>query len=295
MLASDIKLLHKLHSESDLKTIESVVEEIKKSHDFILEKVSSGNIPEHLQGLDNDTAPLHILSPSTIYSVLSIGIYQAHESKDMSVLNNSLYTYNRLRYYPGVLNKSGYDHCIYLMNALESFAGNDIELVRKMFSKDLGQAKVGHRLLVMATNLMMAIIWNDEAWKEASLKATTKFLTLKNGRTDDLLVQYLIAIINQDMAKASEYLAESCMLYKKNGFVHNFRNPFLKVFGAFIHGLYNMAYHVLPAEKFEQLAQPDHTIFWKDFADHNKATRFTAGKPFIIFENELGGLNKIYG
>ncbi len=294
MIPADIKLLNKLHADDDIRTIEKVIEEFKDRHAAAMEDMSADPIPEGWRGVDKDTGVLLLLAPFNIYAVLSIGIYEAFHAKDMAILNNAMFTYNRLKYNKHKINQSGYDHCIYFEHSIESFAGNDIALIREMFPPELGLSKNGHRFLVAGSNLIMAMLWDNAERKEESKKGAATFLTRKNGRTDDLCVNYLLAIMNQDIPKASEYLAESCQLYKKNGFVHNFGNPFLKVFGVLIHGMYNMAYHFLPAEKFEQLAQPEHTVFWKEFADYNKSTGFTPGKPFIVFENELSGLNKIY-
>jgi hypothetical protein len=294
MIPTDIKLLNQLHANDDIRTVEELIKKFKDRHAVVMESLNTDPIPESWRGADRDTAVLEILAPFNIYAVLSIGIYEGFHAKEMAILNNALFTYNRLKYYKHKINQSGYDHCIYFENSIESFAGNDIALVRNMFQPELGLSKNGHRFLVAGANLIMTMLWDNAELKEESQKGAAKFLTRKNGRTDDLCVNYLLAIMNQDMAKASEYLAESCQLYKKNGFVHNFRNPFLKVFGVLIHGMYNMAYHFLPADKFAQLVQPDHTVFWKEFADYNKATGFTPGKPFIVFEGELNGLNKIY-
>ena len=294
MNPADNKLLQKLQSEAEMKTTEDFIGEVKSCHDFIQERKASGNVPSHLQGLDNDIAVLRILAPFNIYGLLNVGIYNAYQAQDMAMLNDALFSYNRIKYYRDTMMSSGYDHCIYFLNVMENLAGNDLPFIRKIFRRELGLTKTGHKFLVTASNLTMALLWNDEKWKEESLKAAEKFLIRKNGRADEACVQYLISLINQDIGKASAYLAESCSLYKKNGLIHNFGNPFLKVFGAYIHGLYNLAYHLLPAGKFELLAQPDHTVFWKEFAAYNISTGFIPGKPFIIFENELSGLNKVY-
>lgn len=290
----DIQLLEKLYAESDYKTKEEITIRFAERNVKLKEVLSREVIPEHLQGLNRDTILLRILLPSDVYAVLNIGLYNSYKNNDMSILNDALYSYNRLSYYKDLLFSSGTDHSKYLTNVVESLAGNDISLVKQIFTKEKGLTEQGNKFVVTTSNLIISLLHQDTEWLAKSVTFAEKYLTQKVGNFDRAVINYLISIAKNDFEKTSEWIFEICSSYKKANWLHEFENPFLKVLGLFPHGLYNLAYYTVPKTDFDRIEAPQHTVFWLNFSDYNRETGFTKGNRFITFDNELESLNVIY-
>lgn len=169
-----------------------------------------------------------------------------------------------------------------------------MNLIKNIYTINLGLAKNGNKFLVTGSNLIISLLNNNESWKDESLKKANQFLLHKNSKFEIATIQYLISIVHQDPEKVTEYLNEVCALYKKATWLHEFHNPFLKVIGIYTHGLYNIAYHFLPKEIFNKIIRPIHSTFWLEFAQFNSTNNYKSGRPYITFDNEIKGLNKIY-
>jgi hypothetical protein len=291
----DTELLRRLYSELEAKTLAEIQLRYKQRNVKLQEVLSSGIVPSHLNGLDKDTMLLRILSASYIDNVLSVGIYSAFENNNMATLNDALYSYNRLKSnFMITLGGGGYDHCIRLINVVESLAGNDVSFIKKIIPHEQGLTRKGTRFLVTTSNLIISLLYSNGNFKDESIKGADKFLGMKNPKFYIATVRYLVALVKEDPEKATEYLQELCHLYKKATWLHEFKNPFLKVIGIFIHGMFNLSYHSLSVEKFLTISPPEHSVFWKEFLQYTMQNNFLAGKPFITFDSELSGLNKIY-
>lgn len=288
---NDIKLLEKLFSETDYKSIDL----IKSRYNEVNKKINQAlkeKIPEHLKGRNRNSILLDILSPSDIYSILNIGIYNSFKTNDFSLLNNALFSYNRLNYNP--FNESGFDHCIYLTNVIQCFAGNDIDLIKKMLSEENGLSKNGHKFNVCCSNLIISMLYKNSTWLEQSIVNTEKYIKQKISNFDRAVLNYLLSLAKCNEEVASQYLNEVAQSYKKANWIHDFKNPFLKVLGLFVHGLYNLAYYTLPKANFEKIQTPKHTVFWNEFYEFTIENNFRKGNNFITFENELISLNELF-
>jgi hypothetical protein len=102
-----------------------------------------------------------------------------------------------------------------------------------------------------------------------------------------------LALAKRDAVQANELFSAMMSLYRKSG-LFEFRDPFLKLFAVLPHGLYNMAYYFLPSECFEEIIPPKETAFWNKFSEYQRAIGFVQGEPYIIFDGNLGYLNKVY-
>ncbi len=289
----DIELLKILFLESQYKSFEEIKNRyIERNLD--LQKIfNQENIPKHLQGLDKNSALLKLLSPLDIYSIVSVGIYNSYMENNMPLLNNSLFSYNRLNYNRDILFSSGTDHSRFFVSSLESFAGNDCSLIIKMFPTEKGLTVQGDKFAVISCNLIISMFHKKQDWLEKSIFNAEKYLTQKIGIFDKAVINYLVSLAKSNIEEASNWLFEISKLYKKANFLHNFKNPFYKIFGLFIHGLHNFAYHTLPKSLFEKIEVPNHTVFWSEFSQYQKENNFRIGEPVIIFDGELKNLNVV--
>jgi hypothetical protein len=292
MNKNDIKLLEKLFNETNYKSIDSIKSRYLEVHNKFKDALKD-KTPEHLKGMDNNEILLKVLSPSDIYSVLNVGIYNSIKNNDFSLLNNALFSYNCLTYKRDSLLESGTDHSIHFKNVIECFAGNDLSLIYKMFPKENGLTKNGHKFNIICSNLIISLLHQNSDWLEKSILNAERYITQKISDFDLSVVNYLLCVALRKNDEASQYLLNVCQLYKRAKWIHDFNNPFLKVFGLFIHGLYNFAYHVLPQTSFEKI-EIQHDLFWSSFSDFTKENNFSKGSTYIIFENELISLNEIF-
>ncbi len=177
----DIKLLEKLFNEAEYKSIDSIKSEYIKVYKEFKDDLG-GQTPEHLKGLKNYELLLKILLYSDIYPVLNIGIYNSFKTNDFVLLNDCLFSYNRLRF--TLDNESGYDHCIYMTKVIECFAGNDIDFIKKMFAEENGLTKKGHKFNVCCSNLIISMLYKNSIWLEQSIAITEKYIKQKISNFD---------------------------------------------------------------------------------------------------------------
>ncbi|WP_162633233.1 hypothetical protein [Echinicola strongylocentroti] len=290
----DKRLLDKLYASLDQKSVEECLVRFRKRDQKLDEILAREQVPEHLSKLDRTDAIFRITLPSDVEALLNIGIHDAFYEKDLKLLNDALYSYNRLSFYRHRLLASGTDHCIHFNQVMESYAGNDLALALKMFPKEAGLTKNGHKFSVTCANLLISIIHQDPKWLDESTGKAKKHLTQKVGKFDRSLIQYLLALIEKDTPAMSRELAEICAGYRRATWVHEFHNPFLKILGLIPHGLYNLAFHALPQKTFDEIQLPDHEVFWKSLTTYQQKINFRTGEKFIVFDGELDGLNRIY-
>lgn len=290
---NDIKLLEKLFSETDYKNISEIKLRYSNRNSKLKEALKS-KTPEHLKGLDNNAMLLKILSPSDIFSILNIGIYNSFKNNDLSLLNDALFSYNHLHYNRSLHIESGTDHCRYMLDVVECFAGNDLDLIKKMFTEENGLTKNGHKFNICCCNLIISMLYKNSIWLEQSIIYAEKYIKQKISNFDKAILNYLLSLAKCKEEDASQFLNEVAHSYKKANWIHDFSNPFLKVFGLFVHGLYNLAYYTIPKANFEKIQTPQHTVFWNTFSDFTIENNFKKGNNFITFENELISLNEIF-
>ncbi|GGF18502.1 hypothetical protein [Echinicola rosea] len=290
----DKKLLDKLYASLDVKSVEECLVRFRKRARKLDEILAQEQVPEHLSKLDRTDGYFRIISPSDIEALLNIGIHDAFYKNNPKLLNDALYSYNRLSFYRHRLLASGTDHCIYFNQVIESYAGNDLALVLKMFPQGAGLTKNGHKFSITCANLLISLIHQDPKWLDESTGKAEKYLTQKVGKFDRSLIRYLLALIQKDTKGMSKELAEICTGYKRATWVHEFHNPFLKILGLLPHGLYNLAFHTLPQKTFNEIQQPHHEVFWIPLAAYQQENHFRTGEKFIVFDGELDGLNRIY-
>ncbi len=236
---------------------------------------------------------LTIVSPQALEQVRDLALVEAARTQDMAILAGGLLTYGRLAFEHDVRIDSGVDHCAYLSSAIEAMAGNDLALVRRMLPQAYGLSHTGERLAKAGCNLLMALLYGDAAWKDQALAEGRGALEKKNVAFFAARTAFLMALVEGDGVAASMALDEAAASYLKTRLLFDVRSPFLKVFAPALHGLYNLARHLLPAEAFARAALPDHPAIWPDYVAYQQAHGFAPARPWPVFVGAVSPLNQV--
>ncbi|WP_405571641.1 hypothetical protein [Winogradskyella sp. Asnod2-B02-A] len=241
--------------------------------------------PSHLEGLSEDSAFLRVSSYSDLSNIMDIGYYNGIKTNNPIEYNNALYTFARLNTERMKLIGSGNDHCILFPYVLDHLACGEISLARNLFKMNLGKSKKGHRFLVCATNLLQSIFNDNDLLSASSIKDADVFLKKKNPKFENYTVEFLRSIINKNEEVLNESLFQIVKGYRNNKWLHEFKDPILKLIGNYPIGLYKLGKHYLKNEDVN-LILPEHPVIWKEFAELKQKA-----EPYILFKESLVGLN----
>lgn len=235
-------------------------------------------------------------SYSTRSWILSNGMYKAYKNNDISFLKNSLHTMNRLVYGYMLGSCGGYNHSGSFEEVIYAFADCDIDLVKKCLPKVHGLADNNTMpFFRVSCNLIMGLIYKNPDWvKEAKIQCATFNERKSSTKNDVLAVKYLMALSEKDTSGASLLIQEIANNYKKINWLFNFKSDFLKFFGVYVHGLYNIANFVLDEDLFSQIVTPEHSIFWKEFDAYTKSVGFSKGNLMLNFDGELETVKRLF-
>ena len=242
--------------------------------------------PSHLEGLSEDAAFLRVTSYSDLSNIMDIGYYNGIKSNIPIEYNNALYTFARLNTERMKLLGSGTDHSILFPYVLDHLACGEIDGAKDLFNMNLGKSKKGSRFLVCATNLLQAILHDSDEIIKPSLKDADVFLKKKNPKFENHTVEFLKSLINNNEEGINESLFQIVKGYRNNKWLHDFKDPILKLVGNYPIGLYKLSKHCLK-EKGINIKLPEHPVIWKEFAELNQKA-----EPYIHFEGSLSGLNE---
>lgn len=216
-----------------------------------------------------------------------IGLATAFQTNDYELLHNSIYHYSKHRLLH--ISDSGYDHCTYFWKVMDSMACNYKDVIESCYPEQLGLCQNGYPLFVVASNLLMALWYENEQWMELAFPAGEKFLNQKKGRWEKAIVTFLMALSTKDMAKASEELSNVCKFSTRID-----RHKIYKSLCTEAHGLYHIARNILAEDDFLRIEVPTHDNFcsglllWQK--EHDYPER---GKMIITYPEELNIMNRI--
>ncbi len=285
-MKNHVSELEEIFENLTYKDIPSLISAIKEKQEKVLEVLNRKTIPKHFVGLNEDLALIRMLSYSILSNIMDIGFYHGYKSNNPIEYNNALFTFVRLDTEKVKLLDSGTDHCKYLTHLIDHFACGEFETAKKLITTKLGRSKKGHIYSTCMTNLLQAILHNDEELLTKALLESDIFLKNKNTQFENSTVSFLRFLILKEYDNINEYLKLSIKGYKSNKWIHDFKDPMLKLIGNFPIGLYKIAKRFLN-ENSLNIELPEHIVIWKEFAGLNKKA-----DPYIIFEGTLSGLNK---
>ena len=236
------------------------------------------------------------ISYSTYSWILANGMYNAYKTCNMSVLKNALHTKNRLSFGNRLMLCGGFNHSGNFERVIYAFADCDIDLVEKYLPKQLGLADNNtYPFFRPCCNLIMGMVYQNSSWIKEAQQQVERFKQRKSSPKNDILVAcYLLALSEQNTSEASQLLQEIVANYRKMTWIFNFTSEFRKFFGIYVHGLYNIGYFVLSAERFSQIQVPEHSVFWKELDSYTKEHGFATGKNIFRLEGELSGLKRLF-
>ncbi|MCL1993042.1 MAG: hypothetical protein FWG66_08850 [Spirochaetes bacterium] len=220
-----------------------------------------------------------------------LGLYEAFSKRDMRHLLNVLHQSARYAAASRGVLGSGVDHCVNFSKAVKAFAANDAALANALLPKELGASKNGHKFSVTCTNLMMGIWHKDERALEKAKAAGRKFLSGKRTLLETAATEYLIALAENDIAKAGASLKDICAGQRKSK--EWGETKLTKCFCIEAHGLYSFAHFALPGADFSRLEPPQDDGFIKAFAQWNVENAFPQGSLFLAMPGKLNLMDAI--
>lgn len=312
----DIKKFEELYwkeDESAVRTFEDIEAKLRDSRNFYLKELAEERKKAdfenayrsnfELNAYDKEFAEkfVHDINLakggySLRFWILTNGMYESYKTGDMSVLKNALHTMNRLMYGNTLITCSGVNQAGNFERVIYAFADCDIDLAKKYFPKIHGLAdNNAHPFAKSCCNLIMGMIYKNSDWEAEAQQQAQSFNQRKSSaKSDVLVVDYLLALSKRDDKKASILIQEIANSYRKMTWLFNFNSEFLKFFGVFVHGLYNIAHFVLDKELFSQIKIPEHSVFWKEFDLYTKEHHFSKGELIFKFDNELETVKRLF-
>lgn len=224
---------------------------------------------------------------SLIKNPYLLGLATAFRNHDYELLHNAIYHYNKHRLLN--IHASGYDHCTYLWEVLDSMACNDVQVIEKCYPVELGLSNNGYPFYIVGSNLLMALWYKNQEWMELAYSEGDKFLGQKKALWERAIVAYLMALSNHDPVKATEELSNVCK--------HSVRLDRPKLYKCFCteaHGLYQLARYILPEEEFSRIGLPDNDNFCQGLISWQQEHGYPEQGKFIIqYPGELEVMNRI--
>ncbi|HGL6714532.1 hypothetical protein NTJ56_20450 [Burkholderia contaminans] len=289
--------------EARLRNIQQVhhdFPEERKQSDFERAYAANGQLQilgkEQARSFFDETCATHSF-PTDIDYLLSIGIYRAFHETDMSLLKDALHTWNRLKFGNRLHTPTG-SHGYHFRELMYAMADCDIGLVKQYIPRELGLAERDcFPFFRVGSNLVAVMVYDNP--RQTAVEKTLALAETYVGRKGSpkgsvFVVRYLMALLNGQVDEASHYLQCIANEYRKMTWLVEF-HEFLKYFGAFVHGLYNLAHYVLPEAHFALLKTPEHSVFWGDFDRLTKERNFGTGTLIkgLNLTGNLGGLRRL--
>lgn len=240
-------------------------------------------------------------------------------SSNWNGLNDLIFQMNRYDLLPAC--PSGYDHCWLFPSMLGAFACGEISAIERMFPHELGLTANGYPFYVVASNLLISLWYNirehnepsgceadirrmcenhdgakrnhgnnkDEVMLTQALSKAEKFVTTKKPQWERATVAYLLALHNKDVAEAQTQLQEVCRSYMRSDM-----SPAKKMLCVEAHGLYCLAYYLLPKEQYQQLQMPDYKNFSIEYASWRREHPEPELHLYFEYPASMELVNQIY-
>lgn len=253
------------------------------------EKWNENTWQEHLQKYtDNNSIEKTKMYISLLNDLKKLGFYLAFEQNDFRLLNDVLFQTARQELLDTSITSSGTDHCNAFFESLSAFACNDFEVIESLFPKDLPPSS-GQYYTENAVNLLKTMYFQQENLKKEAIQRAEAFLQKKITAWEKFVVLYMMALVEKNAQKASDYLQELCSAYQKLGYP---RQKIDKLFAQEIHGLYRLA-RKLDQDLFEQIKMPSHDCFFQDFEHWQRQNHYPKGKILYFYSPKMAYINHI--
>jgi hypothetical protein len=218
------------------------------------------------------------------------GLKTAFTSNSPELLNDVLFQSNSIKH-AKLFYSSGYDHCSNIELALLLLAGGMNERFPTLLPEEFGMSKNGHIVTKSTVNLIMTLWYKRADFEEESRKMAKRVLGTKQSGYDYAKIRYLIALLDGDVAEASNQLDLYCRSVSR---VQEYGITKLKkMFWPEAHGLYNLAFVVWEKEKALKIQMPTADCFCNDLARWQIEHNFRQGKMFLEYPEPINLINHI--
>ncbi len=189
------------------------------------------------------------------------------------------------------------DHNVYLASVIDAYACGRPDLALRFFRRSDGLSNVDSDCRQHATNLCMAVMYNDSAWKEQALQGTAVYLKKTKAVYERAFVEFFAGVLLHDADLISSTFTLLAQNSPKLMWLRDLNNK--KIFCSALHGLYAFAHIHASAEACERLERPHEAWWWNEFADlpalrecSREYQREYLG-PLFPFSEELSFLNEV--
>ncbi|KZE37816.1 hypothetical protein AV656_09830 [Bhargavaea cecembensis] len=215
------------------------------------------------------------------------GLYLAFQERDYEMLHNAIY--HNSKHELSKFSSGGYDHSGNFWKVLDAMASNHVDVVEACFPEELGLCKNGYPPFVKTSNLLMALWYQNDDWLGAAYTEGTKLLGQKKGLWEKAIMEFLLALADQDADRASEALGKVCKTSRRVD-----RPKLYKILCTEAHGLYHIARHLLPEELFNRIEMPDNPNFCEGLVKWQEEQGYPEmGALIVHYPGELGFMNRI--
>jgi hypothetical protein len=152
--------------------------------------------------------------------------------------------------------ESGYDHSYMAYHIVSYLSSAEYESLSRAFPRGLPLASNGNTMNVHAANLILCMLYKDDYDIEMVIDKARKYTISKQSRWDRAFVACLLGILEQDTDIISENIQVLCELLARTDVT-----GFEKLQCQFAYGMLVIAYHNLPADKYELIRMPEYKNF----------------------------------
>ncbi len=208
-------------------------------------------------------------------------------SRNWQGLNDLIYQNLRHSLLPGC--SSGYDHSRHFESVLAAIACGDTETVARVLPHELGPSSNGYPFYIAAANLFMALWYHDDKMLETAIPKAEKFAASKKPQWERSAVLFLLCLHSHDMEAAAEHLLMVCKAYMRTDSGAAYKRLCISA-----HGLYCLAWLLLPEDAFSQLKTPEYKNFSPALAQWRLDNPTPAPNLYFRYPEPLELLNQIY-
>ena len=185
------------------------------------------------------------------------------------------------------------DHTIYLHDVINAYACGRPDFARRFFRRANGLSEVDNGSRQHATNLCMAVMYDDSEWKEKALQGMAGYIKKTKAVFDRAFVEFFAGVLHQDAAVISSTFALLAQASPKLMWFRDRNNK--RIFCSALQGMYTFARVHTQPEVFERLERPSEAWWWDEYTDLPDLQEYPrpyAG-PLFPFSGELSFLNDI--
>lgn len=288
-----------IHEKRQAHCVQDFIDYLYEKYDHFAEKIKEDRL-EYCKNKNLEELFLERALPRWYSHVIyDLGMVQTFATGDFRELYKALDLY--VRYYyaseiyleltrgEGFASGCGTDHGTYQNVVTACFALMRPDYARRFYPEKLGLIRRSHIFVNRLGSLTMALLYDNDEWKEKALKDAHKYLQAKRSTSERAVVSYMINLYEENADGMSENLQELMDNYRKAGWLMIGEGCRLALYGYYL-----MAKFYLPENVFMRVKRPQGPGWWDEYIDMclHGALPDMLDKPFIKFPGRLGFINE---